>query len=167
MINGLINLDHRGESFLWDFCPHGSFSSSLWRFVSYSESWFSFPLIYSEWWCSDLVEFFPLDNYPLILLFPLSWCSLVFHFRYDLFFLLSSSSTILSFSPVDQSGSVSSGQPLVNAMRTDSALIGGTEPFHRVTLYLNRNLSNLVLLVFTRICDFKVNDCQVYNKKQS
>lgn len=38
------------------------------------------------------------------------------------------SSVILSFSvsPVDQSGSVGSGQPLVNAMKTDSALIGGT-----------------------------------------
>uniref|UniRef100_A0A7N6BE81 Neurexin/syndecan/glycophorin C domain-containing protein n=1 Tax=Anabas testudineus TaxID=64144 RepID=A0A7N6BE81_ANATE len=36
-----------------------------------------------------------------------------------------SSGTVLSFSAVDQSGSVGSGQPLVNAIRTDSALIGG------------------------------------------
>ena len=42
----------------------------------------------------------------------------------------------LSFSAVDESGSVGSGQPLVNAMRTDSALIGGTELFHHVVLYL-------------------------------
>lgn len=33
-----------------------------------------------------------------------------------------------SLSAVDQSGSAGSGQPLVNAVRTDSALIGGTEP---------------------------------------
>lgn len=30
-------------------------------------------------------------------------------------------------SAVDQSGSLGSGQPLVNAVRTDSALIGGTD----------------------------------------
>uniref|UniRef100_A0A3Q3WVP5 Uncharacterized protein n=1 Tax=Mola mola TaxID=94237 RepID=A0A3Q3WVP5_MOLML len=34
----------------------------------------------------------------------------------------------------DQSGSVGSGQPLVNAIRTDSALIGGTGPFHHIAL---------------------------------
>lgn len=39
-----------------------------------------------------------------------------------------------SVSAVDQSGSVGSGQPLVNAIRTDSALIGGTKPFLSFTL---------------------------------
>lgn len=43
--------------------------------------------------------------------------------------LLSSFASLLS--AVDQSGSVGSGQPLVNAIRTDSALIGGTELFHQ------------------------------------
>lgn len=48
------------------------------------------------------------------------------------------------FSAVDQSGSAGSGQPLINAIRTDSALIGGTvflnilhytvNPFHLVLL---------------------------------
>ena len=37
-------------------------------------------------------------------------------------------SLLLPFSAVDHSGVVASGQPLVNAIRTDSALIGGTEP---------------------------------------
>lgn len=52
------------------------------------------------------------------------------------------SATPLSFSAVDQSGSVGSGQPLVNAIRTDSAVIGGTE----LILHLSLHLFHLVLL---------------------
>lgn len=54
----------------------------------------------------------------------------------------------LSLSAVDRSGSVGSGQPLVNAIRTDSALIGGTEPFHPVALYWNRNVSSCSTRIF-------------------
>lgn len=58
------------------------------------------------------------------------------------------SSFFLSLSAVDRSGSVGSGQPLVNAIRTDSALIGGTEPFHPVALYWNRNVSSCSTRIF-------------------
>lgn len=67
---------------------------------------------------------------PLICLFgvnyPPFWfpCSLLFFGVSVISFFLFS-----PFSAVDHSGSVGSGQPLVNAIRTDSALIGGTAPF--------------------------------------
>lgn len=47
------------------------------------------------------------------------------------------SNFFLSSSAVDQSGSVGSGQPLVNAIRTDSALIGGTKLFYSFTEHLS------------------------------
>lgn len=52
-----------------------------------------------------------------------------------------------SFSAVDQSGSAGSGQPLINAIRTDSALIGGTVFFKNI-LHYTVNLLHLVLLRF-------------------
>lgn len=53
-----------------------------------------------------------------------SWSPLVFHILVLSFLHLFLS---LSLSPVDQSGSVGSGVPLVNSIRIDSALIGGTK----------------------------------------
>lgn len=53
-----------------------------------------------------------------------------------------------SFSAVDQSGSAGSGQPLINAIRTDSALIGGTVFFFLNILHYTVNLLHLVLLRF-------------------
>lgn len=62
-----------------------------------------------------------------------------FSFPTLIFFILLSVSLLsilLPFIPaVDQSGSVGSGQPLVNAVRSDSALIGGTELFHCFSPY--------------------------------
>lgn len=49
----------------------------------------------------------------------------------------------LSLSPVDQSGSVGSGVPLVNSIRIDSALIGGTK-----LLYLCIFFTGLYLAIF-------------------
>lgn len=56
----------------------------------------------------------------------------------SLLFCSSSTSSSLS-SAVDQSGSLGSGQPLVNAIRTDSALIGGTERafFNQISFHVS------------------------------
>lgn len=80
VINALINLDHRGESFLWDFLPWGSFSCSLSCFIRVI--WRAVVLypVYSEWWCSDLVSG-PLSDL-------ICFCHLSFHFLFFFFSLL-------------------------------------------------------------------------------
>lgn len=68
-------------------------------------------------------------------------CISSFNSRCPWFFILTASIYLVfpslshpfSFSAVDQSGSAGSGQPLINAIRTDSALIGGTVFFLKHT----------------------------------
>lgn len=84
------------QSFLWHYSPVGS--ALLSRFIS-------------------AVVLFPILSDVLICVFLLSQLISVLFQLWTLLFAVSA---------VDQSGSVGSGQPLVNAIRSDSALIGGT-----------------------------------------
>lgn len=114
-------------------------SSGLAQFVALDQSWCTIlsplspaPVCSRRRWCSDFLSLLPplsfsLWSVYLVSVIPPFW----FPCRrfYFLGFLSSLSFLFSPFSAVDHSGSVGSGQPLVNAIRTDSALIGGTAPF--------------------------------------
>lgn len=76
-----------------------------------------------------------------------SRCPWFFILTVSIYLVFPSLSHPFSFSAVDQSGSAGSGQPLINAIRTDSALIGGTVFFKNI-LHYTVNLLHLVLLRF-------------------
>lgn len=93
-------------------------------------------LSFSDLTCLISVNFLSFPLFPRVALFL--GALLVSHFNHLsplVFFLPLLHHFPFFLSAVDRSGSVGSGQPLVNAIRTDSALIGGTEPFHPVALY--------------------------------
>lgn len=115
---------------LWYFCLRG-----LIQFVVLDQSWAPLPpTLPLSTLNNDAVL---ISAVSLICLFAVNYLLLFFLVIVlsVLWCFLGGVSVISSFpshsllsSTVDHSGSVGSGQPLVNAIRTDSALIGGTAP---------------------------------------
>lgn len=157
MINAFI-WTARGEvQSLWDFCLLGS--SNLSHLIRADVQFCPpMPVCSQQWWCSDLLSLLPPLSFSLWSVYLVSIIP-PFDFLVDVHFYFWGVSVISfflfsPFSAVDHSGSVGSGQPLVNAMRTDSALIGGTAPFifqHCGTLLerepITPHLMEIVLIV--------------------
>lgn len=99
----IINLDRRGEL---PFFPLVKFWSSFTTLLIKAFRIAASVVIVSKRSSLSFLEFTSLNHVP-----PVFLSFLPFFFP---------------VSAVDGSGSVGSGQPLVNAMKTDSALIGGT-----------------------------------------